>query len=271
MLSSRGIDDLKRIVQADVGDCASPRSSRTWTLAASSAGRPAYREQVQTRKLLSVALAAGARSCSVASATPFIFRSTRTSQRPCSGWESLSGTDPPRTMRSQCGTTAGSSTTADSTTRGLGPHIRTSRNSGRPRTRSTSTCPTTTSPTAATRARTERRRAVGTGVFGGARRIEAVGPLLLADEEPLGEALAPSPEPHPRPLRPDRGRGGIRLTTTPPTSSAAQGKNPAARANRADLDVSPAISDCLRFPGLNDDRTKLSWQFIEAGSVPSGR
>ncbi len=43
-----------------------------------------------------------------------------------------------------------------------------------------------------------------------------------------------------------------------------------ARANNAGLDVSPAIRDCLRFPGLNDDRTKVSWQFVEASAVPPG-
>ena len=34
--------------------------------------------------------------------------------------------------------------------------------------------------------------------------------------------------------------------------------------------MSPAIRNCLHFPGLNDDRTKVSWQFVDAASVPPG-
>ncbi|HKI91575.1 MAG TPA: hypothetical protein VJ986_04690 [Gaiellaceae bacterium] len=42
------------------------------------------------------------------------------------------------------------------------------------------------------------------------------------------------------------------------------------RASHAGLDVSPAIRDCLHFPGLNDARTKVRWQFVEARAVPPG-
>jgi hypothetical protein len=41
-------------------------------------------------------------------------------------------------------------------------------------------------------------------------------------------------------------------------------------ARNAGLDVSPAIRDCLRFPGLNDDSTRVSWRFVERRDVPAG-
>ena len=41
-------------------------------------------------------------------------------------------------------------------------------------------------------------------------------------------------------------------------------------ANGAGLDVSPAIRDCLRFAGLNDDASRVSWQFVERAAVPKG-
>jgi hypothetical protein len=41
-------------------------------------------------------------------------------------------------------------------------------------------------------------------------------------------------------------------------------------ANNAGLDVSPALRDCLRFPGLNDAETRVSWQFVERAAVPKG-
>jgi len=41
-------------------------------------------------------------------------------------------------------------------------------------------------------------------------------------------------------------------------------------ANNAGMDVSPALRDCLKFKGLNNDANKVSWQFVEAKDVPSG-
>jgi hypothetical protein len=42
------------------------------------------------------------------------------------------------------------------------------------------------------------------------------------------------------------------------------------RANRAGIDVSPAVRDCLGFTGLNDDRNKVDWQFVDRAAVPDG-
>ena len=42
------------------------------------------------------------------------------------------------------------------------------------------------------------------------------------------------------------------------------------RANRAGLDVSPALRDCLGFAGLNDADNRVSWRFVEASRVPRG-
>ncbi len=41
-------------------------------------------------------------------------------------------------------------------------------------------------------------------------------------------------------------------------------------ANNAGMDVSPALRDCLKFNGLNNDENKVSWQFVRASEVPSG-
>jgi hypothetical protein len=41
-------------------------------------------------------------------------------------------------------------------------------------------------------------------------------------------------------------------------------------ANSAGLDVSPALRDCLKFNGWNNDENKVDWQFVEAKDVPSG-
>lgn len=41
-------------------------------------------------------------------------------------------------------------------------------------------------------------------------------------------------------------------------------------ANNAGIDASPALRDCLKFEGLNNDTNKVSWQFVESGDVPSG-
>lgn len=41
-------------------------------------------------------------------------------------------------------------------------------------------------------------------------------------------------------------------------------------ANRAGLDVSPALRDCLKFNGWNNDENKVDWQFIKAVDVPAG-
>lgn len=42
------------------------------------------------------------------------------------------------------------------------------------------------------------------------------------------------------------------------------------RANSAGMDVSPALRDCLEFEGLNNDKNKIDWQFIEFSNVPDG-
>jgi hypothetical protein len=42
------------------------------------------------------------------------------------------------------------------------------------------------------------------------------------------------------------------------------------KSKNAGLDVSPALRDCLHFDTLNDQNNKVSWQFVDAGSVPSG-
>jgi hypothetical protein len=36
------------------------------------------------------------------------------------------------------------------------------------------------------------------------------------------------------------------------------------------MDVSPAIRDCLKFNGLNNDSNKVDWQFVDAKDVPVG-
>lgn len=41
-------------------------------------------------------------------------------------------------------------------------------------------------------------------------------------------------------------------------------------ANNAGMDVSPALRDCLKFEGLNNDTNKVDWQFVERADVPSG-
>lgn len=41
-------------------------------------------------------------------------------------------------------------------------------------------------------------------------------------------------------------------------------------ANNAGLDVSPALRDCLKFVGLNNDSNRVDWQFVSAAEVPSG-
>ena len=41
-------------------------------------------------------------------------------------------------------------------------------------------------------------------------------------------------------------------------------------ANRAGIDVSPAVRDCLGFKGLNNDRNKVDWQFVDRAAVPKG-
>jgi hypothetical protein len=41
-------------------------------------------------------------------------------------------------------------------------------------------------------------------------------------------------------------------------------------ANNAGMDVSPAVRDCLKFDGLNNDTNKVSWQFLEAAEIPAG-
>ena len=46
---------------------------------------------------------------------------------------------------------------------------------------------------------------------------------------------------------------------------------PASRlANRAGLDVSPAVRDCLAFRGLNNADNRVDWQFVDAAQVPPG-
>lgn len=41
-------------------------------------------------------------------------------------------------------------------------------------------------------------------------------------------------------------------------------------ANNAGLDVSPALRDCLKFSGLNNDNNSVDWQFVNASDVPTG-
>ncbi len=41
-------------------------------------------------------------------------------------------------------------------------------------------------------------------------------------------------------------------------------------ANNAGLDVSPALRDCLKFNGLNNDENKVNWQFVNETEVPDG-
>ena len=41
-------------------------------------------------------------------------------------------------------------------------------------------------------------------------------------------------------------------------------------ANSAGLDVSPALRDCLKFEGENNDDNKVDWQWVEAKDVPAG-
>lgn len=41
-------------------------------------------------------------------------------------------------------------------------------------------------------------------------------------------------------------------------------------ANRAGLDVSPAVRDCLAFRGLNNADNRLDWQLVDAAQVPPG-
>lgn len=42
------------------------------------------------------------------------------------------------------------------------------------------------------------------------------------------------------------------------------------RARSAGLDVSPAVRDCLRFNGLNNDENTVDWQFVDDQDVPRG-
>ena len=37
-----------------------------------------------------------------------------------------------------------------------------------------------------------------------------------------------------------------------------------------DMDVSPAVRDCLAFRGLNNDENKVAWQFVDSEHVPPG-
>jgi hypothetical protein len=41
-------------------------------------------------------------------------------------------------------------------------------------------------------------------------------------------------------------------------------------ANNAGMDVSPAIRDCLKFTGANNDSNQVDWQFVDAKDVPAG-
>jgi hypothetical protein len=41
-------------------------------------------------------------------------------------------------------------------------------------------------------------------------------------------------------------------------------------AQSAGLDVSPALRDCLKFQGLNNDSNRVNWQFVDEKSVPAG-
>ncbi len=42
------------------------------------------------------------------------------------------------------------------------------------------------------------------------------------------------------------------------------------RANNAGMDVSPALRDCLKFEGLNNDDNHVDWQFVGEEDVPIG-
>ena len=42
------------------------------------------------------------------------------------------------------------------------------------------------------------------------------------------------------------------------------------RAHNAGIDVSPALRDCLRFTGLNNDSNRVSWQFVARNEPPPG-
>ncbi|MBP9686239.1 MAG: hypothetical protein KBD66_00375 [Candidatus Doudnabacteria bacterium] len=41
-------------------------------------------------------------------------------------------------------------------------------------------------------------------------------------------------------------------------------------ANYAGMDVSPALRDCLKFTGTNNDENSVHWRFASANSVPAG-
>lgn len=41
-------------------------------------------------------------------------------------------------------------------------------------------------------------------------------------------------------------------------------------ANKAGMDVSPALRDCLRFEGINNAENKVDWQFVDEKDVPDG-
>jgi hypothetical protein len=41
-------------------------------------------------------------------------------------------------------------------------------------------------------------------------------------------------------------------------------------ANNAGMDVSPALRDCLKFEGWNNDLNKVDWQFVVESNVPDG-
>ena len=36
------------------------------------------------------------------------------------------------------------------------------------------------------------------------------------------------------------------------------------------MDVSPALTGCLRFSELNGDDNRVDWQFVDAAEVPTG-
>ena len=42
------------------------------------------------------------------------------------------------------------------------------------------------------------------------------------------------------------------------------------RYNGAGLDVSPALTGCLKFTELNGDNDRVNWQFVDAADVPAG-
>ena len=41
-------------------------------------------------------------------------------------------------------------------------------------------------------------------------------------------------------------------------------------ANKAGMDISPALRDCLGFKGINNDENKVDWQFVSFSEVPDG-